>query len=256
VQVGGRSLLHHTGGMLVFNSAIHVDPIAGVAAFASTNVGDIPYRPRGLTAYACERMRAALEQTPAPKPRPLQPVVEAADDYRGGYATQAGRALKIRVIPGGLSAWVDGQTIALEPGGDGVFVAKDPSLTADPFVFRRRPAGGTFERGVERVWWGQAEFVRDDIRYNVAFTAPTSPAVRALTGRYECDDPWRGGFTVRAMGETLVIDGDMPLTPLPDGSYRVGDKDWSPERIRFDAVEAGQPQRTVLSGADYVRRAV
>ena len=250
VQVGGRDLLHHTGGMLAFNSAIHVDPIAGVGAFASTNTGMIPYRPRNLTAFACERMRAALEQRPAPKPKPVQPAVDAADDRRGRYAAKSGRELEIRVVASGLSAWVGGRSIGLEAVGEDILIAKDPSATADAFVFRRH------EGRVERVWWGRAEFVRDDIRFNVAFTAPTSPALAALTGRYECDDPWRGGFTVLAQGETLYIDGATALTPLPDGSWRVGDKDWSPERIAFDAVEAGRPQRAVMSGVDYPRRDV
>jgi len=249
VQVGGRSLLHHTGGMLTFNSSIHVDPIAGVAAFASTNVGDIPYRPRSLTAYACERMRAARDKTPNPKPKPVQPLIEAADDRRGSYATRTGRRLEIRpALSGALVAFVDDHSIAVEAAGEDILIAKDPAATPDAFIFRRR------ERRVERVWWGQTEFVRDDIHFNVAFTAPTSPAVLALTGRYECDDPWRGGFSILAQGERLYLDGAMPLTPLPDGSYRVGDKDWSPDRIRFDAITAGRPQRAVLSGVDYLRR--
>lgn len=249
VQVGGRSLLHHTGGMLTFNSSIHVDPVAGVAAFASTNAGAIPYRPRALTAYACERMRAARERAPAPKPRPAQPPVDAADDRRGSYATKTGRRLEIRpALSGVLMALVDGRSIPLEVAGEDILIAKDPAATPDGFVFRRR------ERRVERVWWGETEFARDDIHFNVAFTAPTSPTMKALTGRYECDDPWRGGFTILAQGERLYLDGAMPLTPLPDGSYRVGDKDWSPERIWFDADEAGRPQRAVLSGVDYLRR--
>jgi len=249
VQVGGRSLLHHTGGMLIFNSSIHVDPIAGVAAFASTNAGDIPYRPRGLTAFACERMRAARDQTPAPKPRPVQPTMDAADDRRGSYATKSGRRMEIHpTLSGVLVAYVDGRSIPLEVAGEDILIAKDPAATPDGFVFSRR------ERRVERVWWGETEFVRDDAHFNVAFTAPTSPAVSALTGRYESDDPWRGGFTILAQGERLYVDGAMPLTPLRDGSYRVGDNDWSPERIQFDAIEAGRPQRAVLSGVDYTRR--
>ena len=42
---------------------------------------------------------------------------------------------------------------------------------------------------------------------------------------------------------------------MPGGGFRVGEKDWSPERLSFDAVVAGRPTRAVLSGVDYVRRA-
>lgn len=250
VEVGGRPLLHHTGGMLTFNSSIHVDPIAGVAAFASTNAGDIPYRPRQLTAYACERLRAVREQVTPAKPGPVQPLFDAGDDRRGRYMTKMGRVLEIHAAASGLTALVGSKTIGLEAAGDDVLIAKDPAVTASAFVFRRR-AGR-----VERIFWGDAEFVRDDVRYPVAFTAPTSAAVAALTGRYECDDPWRGGFTVSAQGEALFVDGAMPLTLMPDGAYRVGDRDWSPDRLRFDAAEAGRPQRAILSGVDYVRREV
>ena len=248
VDVEGRPLLHHTGGMLAFNSSIHVDPVAGVAAFSSTNAGDIPYRPRSLTAYACERMRAAIEARPAPKPKPPRASVDSPDDRRGRYLAKDGAALQIHLLASGLSAFVGGRWIGLEPAGDDVLVARDPAATPDVFVFRRS------EGRVDRVWWGRTEFLRDDVRHNVTLTQPTSPAVAALTGRYACDDPWRGGFTILAQGEALFMDGAMPLVPLPDGSYRVGDKAWSPERIHFDAVEAGRPQRAVFSGVDYLRR--
>jgi D-alanyl-D-alanine carboxypeptidase len=250
VEVGDRPLLHHTGGMLTFNSSIHVDPIAGVAAFASTNAGDIPYRPRQLTAFACERLRAVREQLAPARPASLQPVIDPADDRRGRYLTKTGRSLEIHASLSGLYALAGGRSIGLEAAGDDVLIAKDPAATPNAFVFRRG-------RGrVERVWWGDTEFVRDDVRFTVAFTAPTSEAVAALTGRYECDDPWRGGFTVLAQGEALFVDGAMPLTRLSDGSYRVGDKDWSPDRLRFDAAEAGRPHRAILSGVDYMRREV
>ena len=144
---------------------------------------------------------------------------------------------------------VEGRTIPLEAGGDDVLIAKDPAATADAFVFRRkRSSGGAGLVGRDRVR------PRRRAAFNVAFTAPTSAAVAALTGRYENDDPWRGGFTILAQGETLFAEGADPLVPLPGGGYRVGDKDWSPDRISFDAVEDGCPQRAVASGVDYLRR--
>ena len=87
VGVGGRMLLHHTGGMLSFNSAIHVDSQAGVGAFASTNVGLVPYRPREITAFACARLREAVEGGSAPKaaPAPAPPKSANAGAYAGRY---------------------------------------------------------------------------------------------------------------------------------------------------------------------------
>ena len=74
VPIEGRTLLHHTGGMVSFSSAIHVDPIAKVGAFASTNSGKQDYRPRDVTAFACALLRSVVapEVGLAPKPKPAE----------------------------------------------------------------------------------------------------------------------------------------------------------------------------------------
>jgi CubicO group peptidase (beta-lactamase class C family) len=246
VPVGGRMLLHHTGGMLTFNSAIHVDPEAGVGCFASTNAGLIPYRPRGLTAYACARLRAVVDGTPPEPPSPAAPGAPEMAAYQERYLSRDGAALEIA----GENARVGGRTIALDAAAPDVFIARDPREAVHPLVFHRE--GGR----VVRAWWGETEFVRlADGRPVAAFSPPPPAALAALVGHYENDDPWRGGFRVTVQGERLVIDGTTPATPLPGGGFRVGDKDWSPERLSFDAVVNGRPHRATLSGVDYVRRA-
>ncbi len=84
VSIDGRHYLHHTGGMVSFSSAIHVDIEAGVAAFASANVGGgLNYRPRDVTIYACQLFRAAREGGPTPTPKPTRPNVEHPERYAG-----------------------------------------------------------------------------------------------------------------------------------------------------------------------------
>ncbi len=75
VPVEGRTLLHHTGGMVSFSSAMHADPIAGVGCFASTNCGQQNYRPRDITAYACAVLRSVVEPKAglSPRPAPIKP---------------------------------------------------------------------------------------------------------------------------------------------------------------------------------------
>jgi CubicO group peptidase (beta-lactamase class C family) len=244
VPMGGRMLLHHTGGMLTFNSAIHVDPLAGVGCFASTNVGLIPYRPRGLTAYACARMRAAVEGAAAEPPPPVVPPLPDLRDLAGAYA---GRRETLEVAPGGrgLIAIAGQRRVEMELAAPDAFIAIDPREAVHPLVFRRK------EGRIERAWWGEAEFVRRGLD----FTPATPPALAALVGHYVNDDPWRGGFRVTAHGTELIVDGTTPLTPLSGGLYRLGDKDWSPERMRFDAVTGGRAQRATMSGWDFERRA-
>jgi CubicO group peptidase (beta-lactamase class C family) len=244
VDVGGRKLLHHTGGMLIFNSAIHVDPIAGVGAFASTNMGLFPYRPRDITAYACERLRAVVEDGLKPEPMPAPPKQPDRSDYVGRFASHDGEAMSVEIVPRGLSVQLGEQRLALEQSGEDAFTASDPAATPLPLVFRRE------DKAIVRAWWGETEYVRED----VAFSPPTPAKLATLTGYYESDDPWRGAFRVIAQGPNLTIDGTNPLTPLGDGLYRAGKDDWSPERLRFGAWLDGKPQRATASGADYLRR--
>ena len=74
MPIEGRTLLHHTGGMVSFSSAMHVDPVARVGAFASTNSGGQEYRPRDVTAFACALLRSVVTPEPgfAPKPKPAE----------------------------------------------------------------------------------------------------------------------------------------------------------------------------------------
>lgn len=249
VDVVGRPLLHHTGGMLAFNSAIHVDPQGGVGAFASTNVGSAPYRPRDITAYACARLRAVIEGGPRPTPAAAPPKGPDISAYLGDYEGRQGQRLAVSAVQGALSARVGDKVLALEPNGEDAFIASDPHATPYPLVFRRK------DKVVTRVWHAGAEFVRLENGRRVAdFSPPTPPALRALTGHYESDDPWAGSFRVTAQGEALFIEDVTPLVALPGGVFRVGDTDWSPERLRFDALLDGQPQRATLSGVDHLRR--
>jgi CubicO group peptidase (beta-lactamase class C family) len=244
VPVGGRDLLHHTGGMLAFSSAIHVDPMAGVGAFASTNVGLVPYRPREITAYACERLRAVVEGGPSPTATTIPPKGPDLSAYAGRYAALHGETLEIRPNGGDLDAVRSGRVIRMTASEADAFIALDPAQADHALVFRRK------DTAVTRAWWGETEFVKA----GEAFSPPSPVALQALVGHYENDDPWRGGFRVTAQGRNLFLEGTTPLVARPDGSWRVGQDAWSPERLRFDAMLHGRPQRANVSGVDYVRR--
>jgi len=248
VDVGGRKLLHHTGGMLIFNSAIHVDPIAGVGAFASTNMGLFGYRPRDITAYACARMRAALAGGPAPQPKPAPPKLEDRAPYLGRYTARGGEVLEVATDEVGLAVTHAGRRLVMSPSGPGAFTAVDPAATSLPLVFRHKDKAS--RSPAVRAWWGETEYVRD----GVAYSPPTPPALKALTGYFENDDPWRGSFRVMAQGPALFIDGTTPVVPIGKGLYRTGEEAWSPERLRFDAFVDGRPQRAIASGVDFQRR--
>ncbi|MBU1378158.1 MAG: beta-lactamase family protein [Alphaproteobacteria bacterium] len=245
VQVGERTLLHHTGGMVSFSSAFHVDPQAGVGAFASSNVGGLNYRPRAITAYACQRLRAALTGGDAPKPAPAPAPLPPREALAGRYRSRAGETLTVEASRGGLTATLAGRRIALEPGGDDVFIATDPTQATVPLVFRRRG------EAVQRAWWNSVEYLREGVS---GYTPATPPELERLLGTYGNDDPWRGTFHVTAEGPALFVDGATPMTPLSGGGFRVGEDDWSPERMAFDAALDRRPSRAIYSGVDFLRR--
>ncbi len=244
VQAGGRTYLHHTGGMIAFNSSLHVDGAAGVGAFASTNVGLIVYRPRAVTAYACEALRAVREgREPLAPPEPQRPAVEAA--YLGAYRAASGAAFEIRRSGDETRLSVDGRDVVLEAIGDDLLLAHDPAFARYPLAFER--AGGK----VAGAWLGSVFYAAGGAS---AVRAAPSPALAALAGRYDNDDPWRGAIRVVARGEGLWLDGAQPLIDLGGGVWRVGADPHGAERVRFDAVVAGRPQRMNFSGVDYLRR--
>ncbi len=92
---------------------------------------------------------------------------------------------------------------------------------------------------------------------------PDSPAAEPLAeyssfyGRYRSYNPWLPGFRVeqreRGLTAQMAWGDDKPLTRLGEAEFRVGEEDWSPERLRFDAVVDGRALRANLSGEMYYR---
>jgi hypothetical protein len=92
---------------------------------------------------------------------------------------------------------------------------------------------------------------------------PESPPAEPLAeysafyGRYRSYNPWLPGFRVEQRDSGLTAEmpwGDhKPLIRLGEAEFRVGQDEWAPERLRFDAVVDGQALRADLSGEAYYR---
>jgi hypothetical protein len=192
-----------------------------------------------------------VENGPKATPASAPPKGPPVDAYLGRYVSQGGPALTVAAGPRGISARIGDEVYAMELFEADAFISTAPEATAHPLVFRRT------DKTVMRAWWSGVEFVRAvGDRPIAAFSPKAPPALAALTGSYGCDDPWHGGFRVTAQGDRLFVDDVTPMTQLPDGSWRAGEKDWSPERIRFDAVMDGRPMRAIASGVDHLRRPI
>ena len=237
VQVDGRTLLHHTGGMTSFSSSMHIDPEAGVACFASTNVGATGYRPRAITSWACSLFQTAAARTGAPEPKSTALEVDKPGDYAGVFQARNGERLVISPSAKGLQLGFGAETCALEPSGDDAFLAHHPRFARYAFLIERKDGKPV------AAWWGEQEFAADPARLR----GPAPPEFAVLAGRY--DDVFSTSRVV-ARPTGLFMDGVTPMTRLADGGWRVGADDWSPERLRFDAMLNGRPQRLNASGSD------
>lgn len=246
VSIEDRAYLHHTGGMVSFSSSMHVDAAAGVAAFASSNVSyGLSYRPRAVTILACQLLRAAREGGPAPTPAPTRPSVREPDDYAGSYVAASGERFDIRADGDRIVMRYEGRDSAMQPVAPDAFACAAPRFEIPGLIFERE------EKAVVRAWAHDVEFVRDPAR---GYAPAPSPELRALAGTYVSDDRWNGIINVVARQGRLWLHNYQPLTPLPDGSWRLGADEWSPERVRFEGFVDGRPMQLSLSGSPYARR--
>ena len=86
------------------------------------------------------------------------------------------------------------------------------------------------------------------------------PAWSGYRGRYRAHNPWLPTFAVAARERSLVMGTDwldgserFDLAPAGPHEFRVGEHEWSPERLAFDTFVGGRAQRAVLSGTPYYR---
>lgn len=124
IPIDGRPCLHHTGGMVSFSSAITVDPAAGIGCFASVNArAEDDYRPREVTAYALQLMRAVREGRALSAAAPIAPpeVAKAPDAntapvppelarLAGTYDSNSPWTGQVTVIARADGLWLDGAT--------------------------------------------------------------------------------------------------------------------------------------------------
>jgi len=238
-----RTYLHHTGGMVSFSSAFHLDVASGVGAFASSTVSYAHnYRPRLLTLFAAKAITAAREGRALPPAPPLAQPVKDAAAYAGAYqgldgAFQVGNA-------GGLTISADGRTAPLQELGGDLFGTAHPRFRHFSLQFVRRSGR------VVGANWGASTFARDGA---VQTVAASDPRLARLAGRYVNDSPWVGSLFVVERGGRLWLGTEGVMAPIGNNLWRVGEESWSPERASFANFIDGRPQTFILSGEKYLR---
>lgn len=246
VEDGGRSYLHHTGGMLSFSSSFHVDLASGVGAFASAPLNAFAeYRPRLLTQFAVDALTNALGGRPLPQPPAIAPLLTDVASYVGHYAGPAG---SFELVPGSpLTIIAGGQSAPLELWSAPVFRTAHPQFRRYSLMFER-------SHGLTSIAnWGPHSYARQG---SGASLPRSDPALARFAGNYVSDDPWFGPAPVVERGGRLWLGTETPMTYIGDNLWRVGKESWSPERGSFEDFVHDRPQTFVLSAVNFSRRNV
>ena len=238
LELRGRDI-RHGGSMPGFGATMLGDLDSGLGVAVAVNATD----EQDLTEEIAQTILTLFRDRTAP--RALDPLaVEDATDYAGVYEGDAGSLV---VVVEGDWLLLDGAP--LEPRGTDRFFADRPDLSLYHLRFLRED-----DRVVEAAHGGGV-YRRED---SAVVDKPTAPDEwHAYPGHYRSYNPWYSNFrVVLRSGELVLIfpwGMELPLTPLPGGRFRAGEEDWSPERVRFDAIVDGQALRVDFTGETYYR---
>ncbi len=244
VKIDGKPVLHHTGGMELFTSSFHVDPVAGVACFASVNGRVGPYRPRKTTAYAIELLRAVRDGKPLPAaPDPLAyRKIEKAAPLLGRWFGPEGRSFELKAVPGGVRLVAGGTEGRVE-------LSDENELATDHPLFDRHLL--TFEVKGDRatgVWWGEQWFAPTSAPAQPA----ADPALKPLAGVFTTGNPAER-LTLLVRGKALHLEGAGELIRRPGGFWSPKKDGGGVTRLWFDKVVNGAPYQISFCGAPFPR---
>jgi hypothetical protein len=239
------TLVRHGGSMPGFGSTMVGDLDAGLGVVALVNSTDEGSLTEEVAEAALDLYRGAAAAPPA-VPDPL--AIDNAGDYAGTYSSADGRLV--------LAA--EGERLVLERAGARVslerrrgdrFLVDHPDFALFPLAFERDG-----EMVVAAIH-GSDVYAREGARTLPACSPP--PEWSAYPGHYRAYNPWFTNFRILLRRGRLLLaypkGPEDSLTPLGDGLFRVGEDEWSPERLRFDAIVDGHALRANLSGCDYFR---
>ncbi len=245
----GHVRLRHTGGMVSFMSAMHLDLDSRFGAFASINA-QLGYRPNPVVQLALQLLRSEKEhgEPPATPEFDGAAKVEAAQSYSGVYTSGAGRRMEVKNASNRLILAVDGHTIPLQQSEDGSFIAEHAGLELFPIVFERA-AGST--SGITALSCGAEWFAREGYRGQ----PPLEPSAELAryAGKYYSENPWYGVIRVVQRQRQLWMGGTEPLTAIGNHLFRVGEQPSSPSVVEFSEWVDDAPQLLWFDGAQFRR---
>jgi D-alanyl-D-alanine carboxypeptidase len=253
-ELDGHRRLRHTGGMVSFMSAIHLDLDAGFGAFASINA-QLGYRPNPVAQFALRLLRSSQEASAAPPMPPFDDSAEVhnAPSYQGSYVAADGRRLEVTAADARLTLVRGNERIALQHDEEDTFIVDHADFNLYPLVFERdsaNPSSSAPNRPVVALAHGPDWYARAE---SPARPVEPSPELARYVGAYYSADPWVGWARVVQRQGRLWIGGTDPLTAIGNGLFRVGEKATSPEVAEFLDFVDGRP-RLLRFGAGELER--
>jgi CubicO group peptidase (beta-lactamase class C family) len=247
-RLDGRKRARHTGGMVSFASALHVDLDRGVGAFASINAMQ-GYRPNPVAEYAIRLVGAAANgEALPPAPAVITPATVANPrDFAGTFTSPDGATLRF-VVEGDALFYVDGsKRLPVDAAGEAL-VIRDPHLGLWPLNFQRAngpssPVTDLIQGGT----WYAGE------RYTGPRTFTHPPAWTAYVGHYRNDSPWYGSLRVVQARGSLWLDGVTPLAAAGPDAFWLDEPPYNPARLEFLTRIDGHCSLAKLSGVDFWR---
>lgn len=241
-KLDGQAMVRHTGGMVSFMSAAHVDLEDGVGAFASINA-QLGYRPNPVSTYAISVIRAVNDGKPIPDAPaiPAAHVVRGAKELAGVYTSADGERIEFVVEGEGLALLRNGRRHAVETAG-GLPIIRTPELELFPFFFDREKK--TVAHG-SRLWLGAG--------YTGERTFDHPAAWNAFTGHYRGESAWVGSVRFVAREGKLWYDGTIPMRPVDAITFRLTEPEHCPEWVQFLDVVNGKSRHIKISGEDLYR---
>jgi D-alanyl-D-alanine carboxypeptidase len=253
-DLDGHRRLRHTGGMVSFMSAIHLDLDAGFGAFASINA-QLGYRPNPVVQFALRVLRSARDDTASPSMPSFDESAEVHDaaSYQGSYLSPDGRRLDVAAEGARLVLVRGHDRIPLQHVEEDTFIADHADFDLYSLVFERDSSSASdaaASRPIVALAHGSDWYPRPESH---ARPIEASPELARYVGAYYSADPWVGWVRVVQRQGRLWIGGTDPLTPIGDRLFRVGEKATSPEVAEFLGFIDGRPRRLRFDGGELER---
>jgi D-alanyl-D-alanine carboxypeptidase len=267
-QQDGHTVIGHLGSIGGFNAGIeaHMDDGFGLVFLCNAGID------QELKKWIVKVVTAVYEGSalpPAPTPEPAQPDLHAyVGQFRlagGGSSGTVGgpsSAGTLRFVLNQDRLFLDSDhgKIPMERMGTDLFRAAGDSSGILPFVFGRSGTDGRDKVGnVTDVSQGALWYTAEGYPGPAQPAAP--PEYASYVGHFVNNGPEgpvarvfiRNGKLMMLLSEDDAAKPEA-LEPLATGLFRIGDKDYSPERAHFDSIVEGHALRLFITGVPLYRK--